>query len=169
MVTCYCGISTVFWGFLFHWEGLEQPVLSQQLPSSGEGLPTALLLWSQACPSFHTPVYGEFIVEQDSMQWWCLVYAWKDRVCLVLRDEALGHLGPRLAHIDSTAQISLCSYRKANREGTKPCRNYPSPMRTRTKSYTPPSFWILRTKIGLHHLYECDFASPLLDLSCLRK
>lgn len=126
-----------------------------------------------SCLSFtpYSCLWGVHCVEekQDSMQWWCLVYAWKDRVCLVLRNEALGHLGPRLAHVDSTAQIALCSYRKANRKGTKLCGNYPSPMRTRTKSSTPPSFRILRTKIGLHHLYECDFASPLLDLSCPRK
>lgn len=156
MVTCHCGTSTALWGFLFYWEGVEQPVLSQQSPISGEGLPTAL-------PVLHSVLlclWGVHRVELDAMQ--CFFTTSMPGICLVLRDGALGHLGPRLAHIDSTVQIFLGWYRKANGEGTKLWRNYPSPMRPRTKLPTPPSFWILRTKISSHHLHECDFASPLL-------
>lgn len=103
MVTCHWHLHCIL-GFLFYWEGVEQAVLSQQSLIGGEGLPTALpvlqsillCLWGVHCVE----------LEQDSVQYFLITST--PGICLVLRDGALGHLGPRLAHIDSTAQIFLC-------------------------------------------------------------
>lgn len=128
MVTHHCGISTAFWGFLFHSEWVEQPVLSQQPTIRGEGLPSALpLLFSCLSLILHLGLWEVHCVAWTKIQ--CsggVSMPGEAEPCLVLRDEIIGYLGPSLDRIYSPTQIFLCWYKKANDEGPGLWRNYPS-------------------------------------------
>lgn len=162
MVTRCCGISTAFWGFFFHSEWVEQPVLSQQPPIRGEGLPSALpLLFSclslilHLClgkfivwrgPRFNAVVVVFLCLERRSLAWY-------------LEMKSKGILVP----VWTTFIHQLRYFCAGTRRPMTKALVYGEiihPLRRRTKSVTPLSFWILRTNARPHNSYECVFAIP---------